>query len=270
MRTQPTVDRESFQKLLASMFVVQQSRQREDANTRGSAIAPLFCAQLPFPKLDEDILISGAPVGHWASGLTPQDKRLATKAGPRTPPLTDEPPSAADSMDACSARFQVRAPELKTAQVRRRDPWTPLLLSLVIALALLLIWMLGRVTWWGTAPSQGPPLRVTSKSHAAPVQSERAWIWAPRSPSKAEVRLLRRVEPQYPDVAKQQHIQGLVVLEANVNEGGTVQQLIVISGNSMLATAASHAVRQWRFKPLVQKGRVVPFQTRVKVNFVLR
>ena len=267
MTTQPTVDREFFQKLLASAFVVQQSRQRKVANTGGLAMAPLFGAQLPFPKLDEDILISAALLGHWASGLPTQDTRLATKAGPRTPPLTDEPPSAADSMDACSARFQVPTPELKTAQVRRRDPWTPLLLSLVIALALLLIWMLGRVTWSGTAHPQGPPLRVTSKPHAAPVPS--TLDLASGSPSKAEVRLLRRVEPKYPDAAKQKHIQGLVVLEANVNAGGAVQQLIVISGNSMLATAASDAVRQWRFKPLVQKGRVVPFQTRVKVNFVL-
>ena len=94
MRTQPTVDRESFQKLLASAFVVQQSRQRKVANARGLAMAPLCGAQLPFPKLDEDILISGALLGHSARGLPTQDTRLATYAGPRTPPLTDEPTSA--------------------------------------------------------------------------------------------------------------------------------------------------------------------------------
>jgi protein TonB len=54
-----------------------------------------------------------------------------------------------------------------------------------------------------------------------------------------------------------------------VGKDGAVQQLTVISGNSMLATAASDAVRQWRFKPLVQNGRAVQFQTRIKVHFVL-
>jgi outer membrane biosynthesis protein TonB len=44
----------------------------------------------------------------------------------------------------------------------------------------------------------------------------------------------------------------------------------VVSGNSILANAASDAVHKWRFKPLVQNGRAVPFQTRVKVDFVLR
>ena len=82
-------------------------------------------------------------------------------------------------------------------------------------------------------------------------------------------RLLQRVEPEYPEAAKQQHIQGLVVLEADVGKDGAVEQLAVISGNSILAAAASGAVFKWRFEPLVQNGRAVPFQTRVKVNFVL-
>jgi protein TonB len=83
------------------------------------------------------------------------------------------------------------------------------------------------------------------------------------------VRLLQSAKPQYPEAAKQQHIQGPVVLEAKVGKDGTVQQLTVISGNSMLATAASDAVRQWRFKPRVQNSRAVQFQTRIKVDFVL-
>jgi protein TonB len=68
----------------------------------------------------------------------------------------------------------------------------------------------------------------------------------------------------------QQHIQGSVVLQAQVGEDGAVQYLTVISGNSMLATAASDAVLKWRFKPIVQDGRTLPFQTRVKVDFALR
>src|SRR6266699_5518831 len=37
-----------------------------------------------------------------------------------------------------------------------------------------------------------------------------------------------RAEPQYPEAARQQHIQGPVVLEAKVGKDGTVQQLTVI------------------------------------------
>jgi TonB family protein len=58
-------------------------------------------------------------------------------------------------------------------------------------------------------------------------------------------------------------------LEVRVGKDGGVQQLTVIDGNSMLAIAASDAVRKWRFKPLLQNGRAVQFLTRIKVNFVL-
>jgi len=91
----------------------------------------------------------------------------------------------------------------------------------------------------------------------------------PGSAGKASEPLLEQIEPKYPEAAKQQHIQGPVVLEAQVGKDGAVQQLAVISGNSMLSTAASDAVRKWRFKPLVQNGRAVPFQIRVRVAFVL-
>jgi TonB family protein len=89
------------------------------------------------------------------------------------------------------------------------------------------------------------------------------------SSGKANVELLQRVEPEYPEAARQQHIQGPVVLEAKVGKDGAVQELTVISGNSTLATAASDAVLQWRFNPLVQNGRAVQFQTRIRVDFVL-
>ena len=83
------------------------------------------------------------------------------------------------------------------------------------------------------------------------------------------MRLLQRAEPEYPEAARQLHIQGPVVLEAKVGKDGAVQQLTVVSGNSMLSTAASDAVSQWRFKPLMENGRAVQFQIRIKVHFVL-
>ena len=86
---------------------------------------------------------------------------------------------------------------------------------------------------------------------------------------EANLQSLKRVEPVYPEAARQQRIQGLVVLDATVDKDGEVQQVTVISGNPILATAASAAVLKWRFKPLVQDGRVVPFTTRITVDFVL-
>ena len=91
----------------------------------------------------------------------------------------------------------------------------------------------------------------------------------PVSPESASAKLVRRVEPQYPEEARQQHIEGLVVLQALVGKDGTVRQLTIESGDKDLAAAAVDAVRQWRFKPYTQNGRALEFETRITVNFTL-
>jgi TonB family protein len=81
--------------------------------------------------------------------------------------------------------------------------------------------------------------------------------------------LLERVEPQYPEAAKQKHVQGPVMLHALVGADGSVKELSVISGDPQLVKAATDAVRQWRFKPHQLKGKAVEFETRITVNFAL-
>ncbi len=83
------------------------------------------------------------------------------------------------------------------------------------------------------------------------------------------VRLVRRVEPEYPEAARQQRLQGSVALEVTVGQDGNVEQLTVVSGNPVLAKAASDAVRQWQFTPLLQNGQAMRFQTRIKIDYML-
>jgi TonB family protein len=81
--------------------------------------------------------------------------------------------------------------------------------------------------------------------------------------------LLERVEPEYPEEAKQQHIQGPVVLNALVGTDGSVRELKVISGDPKLIKAAVDAVSQWRFQPHRLEGQLVEFETQIVVNFAL-
>jgi TonB family protein len=85
----------------------------------------------------------------------------------------------------------------------------------------------------------------------------------------ADEYLMLRVEPDYPEAARVQHIEGLVVLEARVGKDGTVEKLSTVSGDPQLATAATDAVRQWRFKPFFRNGSREEFQTRITVDFRL-
>jgi TonB family protein len=89
------------------------------------------------------------------------------------------------------------------------------------------------------------------------------------SPEIAKDYLIQRVEPQYPEVARSQHIQGPVTLDVVVDEEGKVQNVKVFSGDSALAPAAVDAVQRWRFKPYLVNGRASQFTTQITVNFVL-
>jgi TonB family protein len=89
-------------------------------------------------------------------------------------------------------------------------------------------------------------------------------------PSKvADEYLIERVEPEYPESARERHIQGPVVLEALVGKDGAVEKLSMISGDTQLAAAATDAVRQWRFKPFLRDGSPEEFQTQITVSFRL-
>jgi periplasmic protein TonB len=89
------------------------------------------------------------------------------------------------------------------------------------------------------------------------------------SPAIANGYLVSRIEPDYPEQARAQHIQGPVVIDALVDQNGVVKELKTISGEPILVTSASDAVRQWRFKPFFRNGQPSEFQTRITVDFKL-
>lgn len=88
------------------------------------------------------------------------------------------------------------------------------------------------------------------------------------SPGAAEL-LSRPVEPNYPMLAKQMKVQGAVVLEALIGRDGNIQDLHVLSGPTILSTAAREAVKQWRFRPYLQSGEAVETEARITVNFTI-
>lgn len=82
-------------------------------------------------------------------------------------------------------------------------------------------------------------------------------------PKKREVpELISKVAPLYPPAVASQHVHGDVVLDVTLKEDGTVDGINVIDGNPLLAEAATTAVRQWRYQPLLVQGKPV-------LNFVV-
>lgn len=88
--------------------------------------------------------------------------------------------------------------------------------------------------------------------------------------TSASVPELRQTVETYPLLGQHSKVQGSVVLQAVVGADGTIEDLHVLSGPAILATAAQQAVRQWRFKPYIQNGLPVETKTRITVNFSIK
>jgi TonB family protein len=105
------------------------------------------------------------------------------------------------------------------------------------------------------------PSKVPSDSGIA----KAVWL----APEEAENLLLNRVEPEYPPKAIAAHRSGSVVLEVQVSRDGSVASVKTMSGDPLLATAATQAVRSWRYQPYRLHEQASPFQTDVTLTFSL-
>ncbi len=242
--------------------------------------------------------------------------------------------SIARSVEAASPRHPSPPAEpLAGRGRRRRDPWTLILTVMVLALALLLGWLLGRHGWQRALldvkaksaelkikivpqsapvpePTPQPPASPASLTPAPKISAQRGaspgglvvyqngkviYRAQPQAqsdqgsnsgettaasevdetpalelpPQIAERYLMQRVGPLYPETARQQHIQGQVLLHVRVSKGGSVRELKVISGDPQLAAAAAAAVRRWQFLPFLSAGKPVEFATQITVDFRL-
>jgi len=85
-----------------------------------------------------------------------------------------------------------------------------------------------------------------------------------------ESKLIKRVVPEYPDLARRARVSGSVILEVNVDEEGNVYEVKVLSGHTLLQEAAVRAVRQWKYSPTLLNGEPVPVVAMITVVFNLR
>ncbi len=82
-----------------------------------------------------------------------------------------------------------------------------------------------------------------------------------------EPRLISRVMPEYPLVAKQANIQGDVVVKTTIDQKGNVQDMKIVSGPAMLRGPALAALRRWRYEPSTLNGQPISVQMLVTIKF---
>jgi TonB family protein len=81
--------------------------------------------------------------------------------------------------------------------------------------------------------------------------------------------VVRRVQPVYPEDAKEARIQGTVTLEAMISKQGYSQIRRIVNGPFALIEAAYDAVRQWQYRPYLMNHEPVEGITEIEVVFNL-
>jgi protein TonB len=100
--------------------------------------------------------------------------------------------------------------------------------------------------------------------------------WAPGDPplriggNVKEPKKIKNVPPVYPVAAQEARVQGIVIIEAEIDQDGRVANARVIRPVPMLDDAALDAVLQWEFMPTLLDGQPVPVIMTVTVNFTLQ
>jgi len=67
-------------------------------------------------------------------------------------------------------------------------------------------------------------------------------------------KVLNRVTPNYPDLARTMNVSGVVRLEADVAPNGVVKTVSIKGGHPLLAQAAETAVRKWKWEPATHES----------------
>ena len=117
----------------------------------------------------------------------------------------------------------------------------------------------------GQSLASAPDERTETAARVATASTERTSI----SPGRAASLVSHSVKPDYPLLARQMRVQGSVILQAMIGRDGMIQDLRILSGPPILATAAEEAVRQWHFKPHFVGSEPVETRANITVNFTI-
>jgi periplasmic protein TonB len=130
----------------------------------------------------------------------------------------------------------------------------------------------------GTSHAEALPLLAQTRILPKPPTQE---VVTPKPPSRPPAQLqvggdvqaakiINRVIPTYPAMARQSRIAGTVKLIGVIAKDGTVQKLQVVSGHPFLVQAALAAVRQWVYRPTLLDGEPVEVIAPIDVIFTLQ
>jgi periplasmic protein TonB len=118
----------------------------------------------------------------------------------------------------------------------------------------------------GTLPITTPALPPPPKAESHPA-TQSAPIRVMSSVQMAK--LIRKVMPIYPTLARSVRVSGVVHLIGTIGKDGTIHDLRLVDGHPLLTQAAMDAVAQWVYAPTLLNGQPVEVIAPIEVNFTL-
>lgn len=86
----------------------------------------------------------------------------------------------------------------------------------------------------------------------------------------AAPKLIKKVDPVYPEEAKANGVQGMVIIEVVIAKDGSVGSAKVMRPVPLLDEAALEAVKQWKYEVTYVENNPVEVIMVVTVNFTLK
>jgi len=83
-------------------------------------------------------------------------------------------------------------------------------------------------------------------------------------------KLIKQVDPIYPEEARKAEVEGTVIIEATTDIYGRIQSYKVLRSIPLLDQAAIDAVKQWVYEPVIINGKPIPVSFTVTVRFTLK
>jgi periplasmic protein TonB len=225
------------------------------------------------------LLLLSAARGTWKITHRPSISRPAASAEVRTP----VEPMASAPIAAQPPAVQTPSPEMpvatRAAQRETRQAKQPFATASKEFVPPGEKRLPGRNSAEGAAPPEAGPMVIADASRGLPdTLPPTAKPPAPPSPPPAkpsvpaggrleQAQLIKRVVPEYPALARQRAVLGMVRLEAFIDEHGDVQSVKILSGDVVLAAAAKTAVQAWKYRPAMLNGKPIAMKTEVDIVF---
>jgi TonB family protein len=80
---------------------------------------------------------------------------------------------------------------------------------------------------------------------------------AAQAPEHAERKVVSRVAPVYPELAKRRHVGSVVKVVVVIRANGTVKSTKAVGGNPVFIESATDAIRTWKFEAASEETTAV-------------